>query len=373
MTITNDRAGDIADQPLRVAIVGTGAVARLHAQTLQEMPRVTIVAAADTLPGRAAEFASAHGIPNAYSSFDDLLAAHKIDVVHLCTPPGGHAGQAVIAFAHGAHVVVEKPPALSLADLDTMTDAATKAGRRLAVVFQQRTGSAVRHIRKLLESGAFGRPLVALCQTLWYRDDDYFEVPWRGRWETEGGGTTLSHGIHQIDLLAHLLGDWRLVQGQLWRLERDIDTEDVSTGTIVFTSGAVASVVNSVLSPRETSNIRIDTDKATIEVDHLYGHDHTNWRITPALGVSESEAAGWALPADEVQSGHEALLDEVYAALETGGELPAVADHPARALEIVSALYASGRENAVIERTRIVSEPELRGGMRAPVTPLQQG
>ena len=108
------------------------------------------------------------------------------------------------------------------------------ADRRLAVVFQQRTGSAAAHVRRLLDEGALGRPLVATCQTLWYRDAAYFAVPWRGKWATEGGGPTLGHGIHQIDLLAWLLGDWSSVQGQLWRLDRDTETEDVSTAVITF-------------------------------------------------------------------------------------------------------------------------------------------
>ena len=90
-----------------------------------------------------------------------------------------------------------RPP--SLDELEQMTDAASAAGRELAVVFQQRTGTAAAHVKRLLDSGALGRPLLAQCQTLWYRDAAYFAVPWRGKWETEGGGTTLGHGIHQLD------------------------------------------------------------------------------------------------------------------------------------------------------------------------------
>jgi predicted dehydrogenase len=69
------------------------------------------------------------------------------------------------------------------------------ADRPLAVVFQQRTGSAAAHVKALLESGSLGRPLVAVAQTMWYRDDVYYKVPWRGRFAAEGGGTTMSHSI----------------------------------------------------------------------------------------------------------------------------------------------------------------------------------
>ena len=364
---------------LRAAIVGTGSVATLHARALAAIDGVDLVAVADVMPGRSAAFAAEHApAATAYDSLDSLFAAEGIDVVHLCTPPGVHAPQAVAAFAHGAHVIAEKPPALSLSELQSMTDAAAAADRRFAVVFQQRTGSAADHVKRLLDAGAFGRALFATCNTLWYRDAEYYSVPWRGRWETEGGGTTLSHGIHQIDLLAYLLGDWRQAQAQLWRQARDVQTEDVSTGTILFESGTVASVSTSVVSPRETSSIRIDTEKATIEVDHLYGHDPKNWRITPAPSVGAEEAAGWAFDDDGtsgggVPSGHDALLGSVYAALMSGAELPAVATEPARALEIVTAFYASAREGGVVGRERVQSDPALRGTLEAPVTDNRPG
>ena len=354
--------------PLRAAIVGTGAVAALHAASIAAIDGVELVAVADVMPGRAAEFGAAHGAHGAYESLEALFAAETIDVVHLCTPPGVHAPQAVAAFAHGAHVIAEKPPALSLDELKQMTDAAAAADRRFAVVFQQRTGSAAAHVKRLLDSGALGRALFATCATLWYRDAEYYAVPWRGRWETEGGGTTLSHGIHQIDLLAHLLGDWRSASAQLWRQAREVETEDVSTGTILFESGTVASVSTSVVSPRETSSIRIDTERATIEVDHLYGHDSSHWRITPAPSVDPEEAAGWAFEtAGSVPSGHDALLEAVYESLSSGAELPAVAAEPARALEIVTAFYASAREGGVVDRVRVQSDAGLRGTLEAPV------
>jgi len=361
--------------PLRAAIIGTGAVAALHADSLALIDGVELAAVADVMPGRAAAFAAEHApVAHAYESLEELFAAEMVDVVHLCTPPGVHRPQAVAAFAHGAHVIAEKPPALSLSELQSMTDAAAAADRRFAVVFQQRTGSAADHVKRLLDAGAFGRALFATCNTLWYRDAEYYSVPWRGRWETEGGGTTLSHGIHQIDLLAYLLGDWRAASAQLWRQARDVQTEDVSTGTILFEAGTVASVSTSVVSPRQTSSIRIDTERATIEVDHLYGHDPKSWRITPAPSVSAEEAAGWAFDdADITPSGHDALLANVYASLFAGAPLPAVADEPARALEIVTAFYASAREGGTIERERVQTDAALRGTLEAPVVDNRAG
>lgn len=366
----HDRHNNTADVSgvQRVAIVGTGSVARLHVEALRALPDVAIVAAVDSVPGRAAEFASIYGIARSFSSVEELLDAEQLDIVHLCTPPSGHAAQAIAVLARGAHVVVEKPPALSLAELERMLAAAAANGRQLAVVFQQRTGSAAAAVKRMLDSGTLGRPLVATCHTLWYREQEYFDVPWRGTWQGEGGGTTFSHGIHQIDLLAYLLGDWAGASGTLWRQDREVETEDVSIGTVRFTSGAVASVVTSAVSPRQTSSIRIDTDKATIELDHLYGHARANWKLTPAPHVSEADVAGWTLPIEDQPSSHEALIRALYAGFRTGAALPDVVSAPTRAFEIVSALYASARLGSEVTPQLLRTDRVFSEGNRSTVT-----
>jgi predicted dehydrogenase len=358
--------------PLRAAIVGTGAIAGAHAGAIAATPDAELVAVVDRDPAAAAAFAERHGVPAVFETLDDLLGRADIDLLHVCTPPLAHAAQAIAALDAGVHVICEKPAALSLDELDAMTAAAERNDRRLAVVFQQRTGSAAAHVRSLLESGALGRPLVATCQTLWYRDPSYFAVPWRGRWETEGGGPTLGHGIHQIDLLAWLLGDWASVQGQLWRLDRDTQTEDVSTAVVAFAGGTVASVITSALSPREVSSIRIDTERATVSVDHLYGHGHEHWRITPATHVDAAEAAGWALPEVEEASGHDALIRDIYRAVRDGHPLPSTASDPARSFEIVTAIYSSAATGASVTPETLRTDVDRRRSLESPVVDLRR-
>jgi predicted dehydrogenase len=356
---------------LRCALIGTGAVAHLHARAVASHPHAELVAVTNLHRSVADDFAAQWNVPAVYDDLDELLAAEHPDVVLICTPPGAHHGQTLQAFAAGAHVVVEKPPASSLDELDEMRAAAVAAGRQLAVVFQQRTGTAAAHVRRLLQDGALGRPLIAVCQTLWYRDTDYFAVPWRGKWETEGGGTTVGHGIHQLDLLAFLLGDWASVQGRLWRLDRETQTEDASTATITFANGVVAQVVTSAVSPREISSIRIDTQKATVTVEHLYGHGHDNWSITPARGF-ESEADAWALPEHEERSDHGPLLRDVFDALLAGDPLPPTATDPARSFEIVAAIYASAAaDGAVVTPAELATHPTHRSGFASPVTDMR--
>ncbi|AEE47425.1 Gfo/Idh/MocA family protein [Cellulomonas fimi] len=366
--MTEDRAAAAAapTSASRVAIVGTGAIAHAHQRVLDTDPGVHVVAVADPSTQVRDAFADQYGIHGRYGTLEELLAAQPVDVVHLCTPPGLHRDQAVAALRAGAHVVCEKPPVLSLAELDEVLDVAREAGREYAVVFQQRTGTAAGHVQRLLADGALGRPLVGICHTLWFRrQEDYYAVPWRGKWATEGGGPLLGLGIHQLDLLGFLLGDWAEVDARAFRLDREVETEDTSTAVVRFANGAVVSVVTTALAPRQTSYVRVDTTLGTVEVEHLYGHDARSWRLTPAPAVTggapEPAPDAWALPVDDEPSGHAPLLREVYAALRTGAPLPPVAADPHRPLELVTAIYASAALGRPVTPADLAPGSDLRG------------
>lgn len=280
-------------QPIRVAIVGTGAIARgSHLPALAaltaEQP-LEIVAAVDVSADSVAAFCADAGIAHPYTDLDLMLAEQRPDLVTLCTPPRFHRDQTVTALRAGAWVWCEKPPCPSLEDFDAIEAAeggAETGGPYAAIVFQHRFGSGSHQVRRLLAEQAMGRPLVAHCQTTWYRDEAYYSVPWRGSWSSEGGGPAMGHGIHQMDLLLDLLGPWSEIRAMAGRLVHAVETEDVSTALVRFENGALATVVNSVLSPDEVSRIRIDCERATVELTHLYGHRNADWRITPAPGVS---------------------------------------------------------------------------------------
>lgn len=357
----------LSQSTLKVAVVGTGAIAHAHAAVVALDPLAQVVAVADPSPAVRDAFADQYGVAGRYDSIYALLAAETVDVVHLCTPPGLHKDQAIAALRAGAHVVCEKPPVLSLADLDAVLDVAREVGREYAVVFQQRTGTAVGHVQKLLADGTLGRPLVGVCHTLWYRrQEDYYAVPWRGKWATEGGGPLLGLGIHQLDLLAFLLGEWAEVDARAFRLDRDLETEDTSTAVIRFANNAIVSVLTTALSPRQVSYVRVDTTLGTVEVDHVYGHDASSWRLTAAAsrtgGQPEPTPQEWALPVDDEPSGHTPLLRAVYAALRSGEPLPPVAADPHRSLELVTAIYASAALGRPVTKADLAPGSTLRDG-----------
>ncbi|KPI11173.1 oxidoreductase domain protein [Actinobacteria bacterium OK074] len=340
------RPAPLKGRRIRAALIGAGAIASdSHLPALQRLAaegETEIVAVVDINADAAKRLCADNDIPHAYTDLDRMLAEQRPDLVSVCTPPTLHREQSIAALRAGSWVLCEKPPVPTLADYAAVEAAEnTDGGPYAAIVFQHRFGSATSHVKRLLAEGALGRPLVAHCQTTWYRNADYYAVPWRGRWQTEGGGPAMGHGIHQMDLLLELLGPWSEVRAMAARLVHDVETEDVSTALLRFEGGALATVVNSVLSPDEVSRIRIDCERATVELVHLYGHGNDNWTITPAPGVPAEEAARWRDFGPDVPSSHLAQLRELVASMRAG-ERPRSSGADGRtSLELITALYKS--------------------------------
>jgi predicted dehydrogenase len=333
--------------PARVAIVGTGNIARIHVAALRALPgQADVVAAADVDRARLAAFSAEHGIPQQYADLGELLRQAQPDLVHLCTPPGLHYRQALSCLREGVSVLAEKPPTLSLRELDQLalaegTRKGNAAGPWFAAVFQHRFGSGARTLQALTSAGVLGRPLLALCHTTWFRDQAYFDVAWRGRWDSEGGGPTMGHGIHQMDLLLAVLGDWAEVSAVARRQARRMETEDLSLAQVIFTNGAAASVVNSVLSPREESYLRFDFERATVELTHLYGYSDDDWRVTPARGHEQEVLAAWKAGETGTPSGHRAQFAEVLRCLRRATPPPVASSSSRRTLSLVAGIYAA--------------------------------
>ena len=385
--------GPIDKEMLRVGIVGCGSIARAHALSYQNNPRVELVGVVDVDLIRAGEFAASHGTA-AYGSCRELLD-HQPDLVSVATPPGNHTEVAVELLESGCSVLLEKPPTTTLADMDVLAEAEEASSGSVYVVFQHRHGSGARRAHHLLSSGALGTPQVAVCETLWYRPDSYFLPEWRGNWAGEGGGPTLGHGIHQIDLLLHLMGPWETVDARAARIARPIDFEDVSLAIVAFAGGAVGTVVTSLLSPRELSRIRIDTTGGTLEVNHVYGYSDADWSWTPAPDATAAASLGrdpgllstngsghqgraggddlWAAASAEsdLPSNHAAQIDQLVDDMLAGRPHDTTLASTRWTMEFVTALYASSLERQTVHRGDLTpGHPfyhSLNGGLPADV------
>lgn len=344
----------VRTKPIRTAVVGAGGIAQgQHLPGLRGLgDRVEIAAIVDMDADRAREVAREWGAPASFTTVAEMLDEVRPDLVVVCTPPGSHTDAVIRSLDAGASVWCEKPPTLSLAEYDAILKHEGEAGPYASYVFQHRFGSAARTLRSQIAAGDLGAPLVGICHTLWYRDTAYYDVEWRGKWETEGGGPAMGHGIHQMDLLLSLLGDWTEISATMATLGRNVETEDVSFAHVTFESGAIVSVVNSVLSPRETSYLRFDFADATVEVEHLYGYDNSHWKWTPAPHVESASVEAWA-PTQDLASSHAVQLEELVSSLERG-ERPAASGHDGRrVLELIAGLYQSAFTGRRVQRSEL--------------------
>lgn len=340
------------------ALIGTGGIAEAHAAAFHEAgERVNLVAAVDIDANRAAAFAAKHGIPHHYTDTAAMLAAHGPDLVSICTPPATHTDLTLQCMEAGAWVLCEKPLVASLAELDAITTAEARTGCYAASIFQIRFGSGAQHLKRLIDAGELGRPLVGLCQTLWYRDAAYYAVPWRGKWATELGGTIMIHGIHQIDLGLWLLGDWVEVHAATGTLDHDIEVEDVAMGIARMENGALLNIVSSAVSPRQVTYTRLDFQKATVELRYLYSYDNGGWRYSVAEHSPHADAlAGWTAIPENVPAMQAAQLGSFLDSMDRGERPVASGGDVRRTMEFVTALYKAGLTGQPVQRGSITPD-----------------
>lgn len=358
--------------PHRVAIVGTGKSVNNHLSAIQALgERVELVAAVDIDEDRLKAICAEHHIPHHYTNMSDMLAAEQPDLVNIITPPATHKALAIECLEAGSWVYCEKPLCASLAEFDEISQAEERTGNYLSTVFQWRFGSAAQHLKQLMSTSVLGRPLVAVCNTLWYRNDDYYRVPWRGKWASEIGGPTVTLGIHLMDLFLWLMGDWEEIRAMTATLERQIEVEDVSMALVRFQNGAMGTITNSVLSPRQESYLRLDFQRATVECSALYRYANENWLVTPAEDPAGSAVLqAWNdIPAN-ISGRHEVQMSEIFDAMEQNQRPPVSGEDGRRILEFMASLYKAANTNLPILRGSITPDDPYYYSMNGSPIPV---
>lgn len=254
-----------------VAIIGTGDIAGYHIEAYRALAgRCEIRAVVDIFPDKARIKADKYGLScEAVADYHDLLARDDIQLVSVCLPPGLHCQVSVDFLLAGKHVLCEKPMAPTLEECDRMLAAEKKGGARLSIVAQNRFKADVMKTKHLLDSGALGEVLFAQANSLWWRGERYYDLWWRGTWEKEGGGCTFIHAVHHIDLLLWLMGSADEVRSVVSnRNHGNSEVEDLSITTVRFASGALGTLVSSLLHHGEEQRFIIDGTNASIEIPH---------------------------------------------------------------------------------------------------------
>ncbi|MBA3558235.1 MAG: Gfo/Idh/MocA family oxidoreductase [Gemmatimonadaceae bacterium] len=234
---------DLAAPKLRLGVAGLSRAFMLMLPAFLRHPRVQLVAAADPRPEARHRFARDYPAP-AYASVAELCADDMVQALYIATPHQLHAEHVAMAAAHGKHVLVEKPMALTLDECQKMIDTARSRGVHMIIGHSHSFDRPYQRTRELIASGAFGnvRMITALNFT------DYVYRPRRPEELVtgKGGGVVFGQASHQIDIV-RLLGGGKVrsVRSATGSWDPRRPTEGAYSAFLTFESGAFASVTYS--------------------------------------------------------------------------------------------------------------------------------
>jgi predicted dehydrogenase len=225
-------------QPLSFALVGCGRISQVHLETLAREPHAKLSAVVD-IDGKVAASAAEANDAQAFTDIQKMLEDAHPDAVIVCTPPNTHRKLSEIALSAGAHVLCEKPLAITVEDAEAMVHAAEKAGRALMMASKFRYVQDVVKAKGIIESGILGE-LILFENEFCSRVD--MKSRWNSRYEVAGGGVLIDNGSHSVDIVRYLIGpigSLQAIPGKRWQ---EIEVEDTSRLFLRCVDGTMAAI-----------------------------------------------------------------------------------------------------------------------------------
>jgi len=331
---------------IRVAVIGTGVISEAHIKGYLTFPqRCKIVALCDIYPEKAEQKKAKFQLDaDVEGDYKTLLAREDIDLVSVCTPPYTHAPISIDFLQAGKHVLVEKPMASSLEECDAMNAAARESGKILSVVSQNRFRDPIMGLKRVLESGLIGKVVHAQVDSFWWRGHNYYDLWWRGTWENEGGGCTLNHAVHHIDMFQWMMGMPEQVVAVMSNTAHDnAEVEDISIALLKYGNGSLGQITSSVVHHGEEQQLVFQGTRARVSapwkvrasIAKENGFPERNEQLEQELQLlyDETPKLAW--------SGHTGQIDNVMGAVEGTQSLLIDGNEGRKTLELISAIYQS--------------------------------
>lgn len=334
---------------MRVGIIGTGAIAGMHARAYRNIG-YTIRACTNVTSDRGRRFAETHGA-EFVERWEDVCSHPEVDFVDVCTFPSFRLDVVQACAASRKPVQVQKPVATTVEIARQMVSAARASGIVLGVVSQHRFDRSSMFLSGAIRDGRLGRLLQCDAYVKWWRSDEYYARPVKGSWKTEGGGALINQAIHQVDLLLWFAGPVRQLFG-MWQLgaAHKIESEDLVSAVMRYENGATGVVqAATALWPGYSERVEIHGTKgsAIITGDQLTTWDVKDDRGEPpplSSGVSSGASDPMAIAVDSFERQFVDFGDAIKA-----GRAPLVSgEEGCRALEVVDAIYRSCRTGSVV-------------------------
>jgi UDP-N-acetyl-2-amino-2-deoxyglucuronate dehydrogenase len=326
-------------------ILGAGMIADYHRRAIEANADAgaRLVAVGHHDPRRFDAIAAEFGVP--CTTTDDLLGRGDVDAVCICTPSGQHPAQTIAAARAGKHVLVEKPMATRVADAEAMIRACDEAGVRLGVVLQRRAEPLFRRIRDAVAAGDLGDLTLGVVTMPYHRPQAYYEqAAWRGTWAGDGGGVLMNQGIHLVDLLVWFMGDPVRTSAFAATLQRDIEVEDTLAATLVFASGALATIAATTTAPGSPHRLELYGTHGAIQVEGEHAQvwqlrDPAAAAVEPPPLLHDTDAGAAGDPRGISLEGHTRIVRDFVAAVRDGHRPAIDGAEGLRSLAAIEAIY----------------------------------
>lgn len=330
---------------LKAGVIGCGSIAQaLHLPGYAKHPAVSLVAAADPDKKRRAEAAGIFGVERTYGDYREMLEAEGLDVVSVASPNRFHAEQAIAALQAGAHVLLEKPAALTMEEIARIKAAVRKSGKVLIVGYSHRFHRGNLKAKKLVESGAIGEPYMMRVRFAhmgplpgWAKSDWFYNP------KLAGGGALLDMGIHAIDQCLWFCGPVKSVQAVESTLRKDIPLDDAAVLLLEFANGKTLGYIEvGWTSPTGFTGVEIMGDGGSILIDYNNGMTLTTGKLTPNLKARVQRKTRLIDP-KPTTGGWPAEVPELVKHIRTGSDRGHGIDAGGAALQVALAAYESSR------------------------------
>ena len=281
-----------------------------------------------------------------------LIQSREVDAVIVATPHYQHTSIGTAVLEGGLHLMVEKPISAHKADAQRLIAVAGKHPEQVfAAMFQLRTEPRYLKIRNLIQGGELGEIVrLGWIITDWYRTEAYYASGgWRATWKGEGGGVLLNQCLHNLDVIAWLLGMPARVRGfcQLGRYH-DIEVEDNVTAYLEYPNGATGVFITSTGETPGTNRFEIagTRGKVVLENNRLTitrnESDMIEFSRAAKVGFAKPEVRHEEIPFQDAVAPHAALIQNFVDAILDGAPLIAPGEEGLHSVELANAmLYAS--------------------------------
>jgi predicted dehydrogenase len=231
----------MSEKPIyRIGVIGAGMIAKTHMRNLKRTGRTEIRWIAARNPENLEEVRAEFDIPNKTHDYKDMLRDPEVDVILITTPPAVHKEMFIETIRAGKHVLLEKPMAMSLEEIDQMITEKNKFPELIAMECSGRHARLVpkyARVKEIIDSGVLGDIYAIHHNSIWRQNRPGIEFHPTAKWflnkAIAGGGPLFDWGVYDLSFHLGVLGDKHQVE-KVESVDLLSGLDEVDPGTDIY-------------------------------------------------------------------------------------------------------------------------------------------